>query len=90
MSTKAPEFLMIPGRKGVPVEYALERLPDGDGGERGWQLSKLGPGGEVVDVFHCHDTEWGLTCTCASFVYVKEGKGEPCKHLWRLREEGLL
>ena len=57
-----------------------------------WRLVKVVEPCEfrAADVYDVAVTEHGATCTCADFTFVREKRGQTCKHIKSCQSVGLL
>ena len=58
-----------------------------------WRLCKIAAEDGAPfepDVYDVAVTEHGPTCTCADFTFIREKRGQECKHVKSLRSCGLL
>jgi hypothetical protein len=70
-------------KDGVEFYYDIEDLqPDTRVARKAFRLTK--DDGIFWDV---HLDEWGVGCTCGDCVF---SNGQECKHIWGLRDRGLL
>ena len=73
------------------VVYGLTKLyPDPRLAERAWRLRRPDDYGNPIEYDVSVNSQWGHSCTCGDFVYVKETGGGACKHITNLVEDGLL
>jgi hypothetical protein len=73
----------------IRVEKKLYGVEGIEGG--GWRLTKLDDSYRPTDTrYTVTEGDYGYVCDCGDFIFVKEKRGEVCKHLRAAVESKLL